>query len=457
MDVRVQKALQDFIPDSEATVLYLKLCSEIELSLMDHDVIPEQRIEKMFHVVYFLRIWKKWISSSGYTSANFITNNSYVCIEINAANLLDLVRRFRDENRPELFLTTLFDSQACERAFRQFRAMGTPNYTKVNFSIHELLHMTRRLEVQNDIIYNKLPNVRLPKLEKTKETTQIYSLPTENEIQQCLNRAKRLALEDASKFGIKIESHEIDECELKLPKNLISEDISDEEEDEMDIIEGFRIESDFPDEDNTEFNVDEEPLPHGCLKVKDPKNPDKEISMRKSTFVWHLTDGTKRISSDRLIRVQNTSSEYVSESNKHDSTSITNKINVMQNVSVGDWCFFKHDTDNTKICVGLVLSFKFLKGKTAKEKRYKPDFLALKEYREKVTPEKEVGVLASWYFINRQGHLIPVKIENHFFINVTNYIATVIKPSVDKDLNALFFHKKDFEKIEQDILKILNA
>lgn len=458
MNERVRKALLDHVPDSEATVMYLQLCSEVAESLMDHDVIPHQRIEKNFHVVFFLRIWSKWISSSGYKSTNFITKNAYMCIETNAANLLNLVRRFREEGRPELFITTLFDSQACERAFRQFRAMGTPNFTKVNFTLHELLHMTRRYEVQNDIIYKKLTNIKLPKLETTKKTTNIYALPSELEIGECLNRAKRLAIEDALRFGIQIESAEIDECELNIPKQLINEEDRNEDvdEDDMELFENVHAESDSPDENDPEFYVNEESLQRGYLKVKDPTNPNNKISMRKSTFVWHLTDGTKRISSDRLIRVQNTSYEYVSERFKGDSTFSLNKVNDIQNVRIGDWCIFKNDTDDTKICIGLILALKFSQGTTAKEKRYKGDFVDLKEYKKRVRG-KEVAALSSWYSFNTRGYLVPVKKENHHFIKVDNYIATVIKPNVDRDINALYFSENHFKEIERDVLKILNA
>lgn len=173
MNAKVGNALTNFVPDGEGTVLFLQLCSKIASSLMDHDVVPQQRIEMLFHAVYFFRIWKKWIKSSVYWMKNFITNNAYMCIELNAANLLELVRRFRNEEKHELFLTTLFDSQACERTFRQFRAMGTPNFTKVNFTLYELLHMTRRLEVQNDILYTKLPNVTFQNL-RNREYQQKY-------------------------------------------------------------------------------------------------------------------------------------------------------------------------------------------------------------------------------------------------------------------------------------------
>lgn len=462
MDIRVRNALSKHIPDSEATVFYLQLSSEIACSLMDHDVLPHQRIEMIFHAVYFLRIWKKWILSSGYNLKNFITSNAYMCIEVNAANLLKLVRRFRDEGKHELFLTTLFDSQACERTFRQYRAMSTPNFTKVNFTLYEILHMNRRLEVQNDILYTKLPNVKLPKLEKSRETTKIYALPSEEEITQCLSRAKRFAIDDASKFGVQIASHEIDDYELTIPKKLVNEEDEEFENDNEcnDDFEQDNFMTCEPVDDELEFPENNETLQHGFLHIEDPKNPNKKMVMRKSTFVWHLTEGSKKMSSDRLIRVQNTTvtksdQQTAANSDSHELTPVSaKKINIFQLIKIGDWCVFKSDTSDL-ICIGSILAFKFAKGRTANEKRYKGDLVDLEEYQKRTQKAKELEVLSSWYFINNNGHFIPVKNENHFFIKIENYVATVANPMIDKDTKLLFFPESDFKEMENDILRIL--
>lgn len=115
------------------------------------------------------------MNSNYYLAENFITLNAYLCIELNGSNLVKLVRILREEGKPELFQTTLLDSQACERAFRQLRSMGTPNYTKINFTFYELMHMVRRLEVQSGILFSKLAGKGITLLEK------IYALPTEEE------------------------------------------------------------------------------------------------------------------------------------------------------------------------------------------------------------------------------------------------------------------------------------
>lgn len=107
-----------------------------------------------------------------------------------------------------------------------------------------------------------------------------------------------------------------------------------------------------------------------CLIVKDPKNPSNEMLLRKSTLVWSLTEGRKKISSDRLIRVQSepTKNNQIFE----DHASASNKlVNVSHVIKVGDWCFFKYTESNLNemFCLGSVLAFKFNKGKSAKEKK----------------------------------------------------------------------------------------
>lgn len=453
MDIRTRNALRDFVPDSEGTRFFLQLCSEVTSSLMDQDTVPNERIEKLFHAVYFLRIWKKWLASSQYNKENFITDNAYMCIEVNASNLLILIRRFRDQQKPELFLTSLFDSQACERTFRLFRSMGPVNFTKITFSLYELLHMARRLEVQNDIAYTKLPNVTLPKFEKPKTATKIYALPSEEDIDRCLNRAKRFALDDAAEFGMEVNTVDIDICDSAIPKRLVfnDENVSDDDE------EDFAMHCDsneagetleFP--ENTEIP---EVTRSAYLIMKDPKNPDDEMLLRKSTLVWNLTESTTKISSDRLIRVQNQPfkrtqfiDEFTSASNQ--------KVAPAQQIKVGDWCFFRlNGSDfNGMVCLGMVLSFKFSLGRTAKEKKYNGDFINLKE---NPLLANELEVLSSWYFINERAQLVPIKTSSHCFIHMKNYIATVDKPMIDPDTKTLFYLLDDFKKIDETLINLV--
>lgn len=456
MSIRTCDALRRYVPDSEATEFFLRLCSEITSSLMDMDITPYERIEMIFHSIFFLRIWRKWIIQSKYNlRENFITSNAYECAELNAANLLKLIRMFRDEKTPELFLTTLFDSQACERAFRQFRSMGTPNYTKINFTLYELLHMIRRLEVQNEILYSKLSDldIRFPKLEKKRKTTKIFALPTEEEINECLNRAKRFAINDASKFGMHVNPEEIDHAETYYSNRLETDDEMDEcYDDDDDDESGIEIHS-REDLDNhgildDENDTGDEDLPRSFLIMTDHLGNKKSI--RKSTFVWLLSEGVNRISSDRLVRVQ----QKEEPSNPATVEPLEQSIVFVSKVlSIGDWCIFKLRNDDVEMVhIGLIHAFRVANKKLFKDKKYRYDSVNLID-----KPNIELEVLSTWYFINDKAGLEPANIESHSFVGLNNYVATVsMGPKTDPDTRNLFFDENEFNEIKNGILRLIH-
>lgn len=205
---RVLNALEKYVPESRGTIKYLQMCDDIMSSYMDYDTQPIERIVRIWRATYFLRIWKEWVRNSRYRlDKKFITSNAFNCIEINARNLLILIRKFREENTPEYFIPTLFHSQTCEKTFRQFRSMGTVNFTKLNFSILELSYMIRRVEAQNRILHFNLVDkgIIFPKFQVEKKKTKIYSLPSEGQIELALHQAKTYAIEEARKFGMEID------------------------------------------------------------------------------------------------------------------------------------------------------------------------------------------------------------------------------------------------------------
>lgn len=109
----VLKALLDKIPDCEATVQYLRIFRDYRDSFMCLDMEPLKRVLLMYRTVYFLRIWKEFVKGAPtYTLGNnFISSNLYSCVELNAKALIQLIKKFRDENRGMDFLPILFDSE----------------------------------------------------------------------------------------------------------------------------------------------------------------------------------------------------------------------------------------------------------------------------------------------------------------------------------------------------------
>lgn len=469
MNIRVRKAIKQFVPESEGTAFYLLLCEELASSFMSKDMIPLERVEKCFHAIYFIRIWRKWILASGYKlKTHFISRNAYVCGEINAANLLSLIKQLRNE--PEKFLLPIFDSQACECAFRQFRSMGTVNYTRINFSLLELLNMTRRIECQNEILYNKLSSseIDFPKLKakSVSEKTKIYPLPTDEEIEDCLARAKRQAIGDAAKFEMNIDLDDIEEWQLPNTNVNVNDilhddefsgnEFSDEESNYDELDDEYQP---YADVDSTNFaddllNDDDESMEETDRKwVTVIENGEKKI-IKKGTLVWLLTESREKLSKDRLTRVQESSKNINPAFTRNSYDFVQQKVIQSKRVNLCDWCVFKitHDEVNTDICFGVLLSFRYSQGKTEKDRRYKYDIVDLED---KPYLSEQVEALATWYFMSDIGRLIPTKVENHYYLSLKNYVATVKMPLIDADTDQLYYDEGEFQEIDKAILSLI--
>lgn len=350
---RIRNALSEYVMDSQGTVKFLEKCHQITSSFMENDLTPLERVYRIWNALYFLRIWRLWIKSTlGYTlENNFITSNCYNCIEINAAALIGLIKQFRDEKTPEKFLLSLFDSQICEKMFRHFRSMGTANYTKINFTMFELLNMARRVEIKNSIEHSELADVKIvfPRSNQAVRT-KIYSLPLDEEIDKTLLRAKAYAIQEAEKFGITVNAEDIDEFRFPMPKITAGdiqndgENVYPESDDEIEMCS-----------DTCAVELDES----ACSDLDESSsyalvsNEKGDVShIRKAALVWTLSDPSRKLSNDRVIRVtasgqkdahvtrRNPPRTAVRVENKEMSDSPVQVLDIM---NIGDWCFFKSE------------------------------------------------------------------------------------------------------------------
>lgn len=297
VDARVVEALQAHVPNSEGTVKYLEICAEVTSSFLEFDLKPTERIFRMYHALYFLRICRNYIKSSRHLTLmkNFISHNAYTRIEMNAKNMLMLMRKFREENAPHLFIITIFDSQTCEKAFRQLRSMGTVDFTRINFTLYDVLHMIGRIEVQNDITYFKLSEtgVSFPVSHRRLKKTKIYDLPDEIEIESTLQKAKLAAICDAIKFGINANDIEQFQFQTRITMNENDDETFYDDEEEMD--NQLAISAD----DIIDNELDEN---SNFTKVIDESGNERIV--RKSTLIWMLTEPGPALSKDRLRRAQ---------------------------------------------------------------------------------------------------------------------------------------------------------
>lgn len=204
--------------------------------------------------------------------------------------MLNLIEEFRRNNAPHMFLLPIFDSQTCEKTFRQLRSMGTVNFTKINFSLYEIFHMIGRIELQNHIAYFKLSEKNV--LYKRRQKTTVHGLPSHDEVERTLEDAKKAAIADAKSLGIDPEN--FDQYEFKSRVSTGSHDQT--------VPSNILLEEDLGENDSIDINDDNSVENSPFTTIIDENG--KEMMVRKSTLVWMLSERSISISNDRLRRVQ---------------------------------------------------------------------------------------------------------------------------------------------------------
>lgn len=163
---------------SQATVMFLKIMRNIIDSYMNPAFNPLQRVYKIWHAVFVVRLWRNFTHShKDYTlKENFISVYCYICIELNAHSLEKCLVGFEKLNLPQYFRPNLFESQPCKQMFRQVRSFTTTYSTVANCSVKEILERISKIDLQNNIVLNFGSNFVYPRMYKSKskanETTE---------------------------------------------------------------------------------------------------------------------------------------------------------------------------------------------------------------------------------------------------------------------------------------------
>ena len=127
---------------TNGTIIYLWIMRNIRNSFFDKSLSPLERINLIWKSTFFLRIWRLWLYNNiDYNEADhFITINAYVCTEINAHLVTNVVINIINGNYPkEAMRLWTYGSQACEQTSRMLRSMTSVFSTIVNFSMKGML------------------------------------------------------------------------------------------------------------------------------------------------------------------------------------------------------------------------------------------------------------------------------------------------------------------------------
>lgn len=201
-DPRIISLLLKKVPGSEATAEYLNLIRLSTSAIISKSLSVEERLYNLWYCVFFLRKWKTWLKDSKKDNTHFITENAYICIEINAHSLLNLI--INNYEKSKMLKFHLFTSQPCESFFRTMRSQTSTHSTVVNFTLFDVFHRSKRFEMQEDIINKFKEKIIFPR-HSAKIISTVFSennMPNKEEIFEIIMTAKGDALKNISKFGV---------------------------------------------------------------------------------------------------------------------------------------------------------------------------------------------------------------------------------------------------------------
>lgn len=498
------------IPDTAGTQAFLLVMQYSVTSYCDKTLTIHDRIYRLWYVVFFLRIWKKWIlKSKQYTvKNNFISQNCYISLELNAHSLLNLVKEFNiiPELDDAAFTSWLFSSQVCEKLFRATRSMTSTFSTVVNFSIKDIINRINRISAINFILHDlneeiifpreakkqhfnedtaKVKGTNVEEMKKSVETALKDALKTTTDLGMVVEKDSWLTMElvsdsvpELSKVKDK-EGIESNECSDHIEEISIDEGLADTQNNEADVILRNIIrredEINADDENKIEEILDLSSISSikDTLKLKDFTNSKTSIIsknsiftevivsgqtmvVKKSSLCWLFDQMGEKVSADRLRR-------FISKDTKEKSAILQSSgICSMERknaVSVGDWCIFSKDSEfemksskmsSTNILqdnvIGRILAFSYVMGK---KKAYSleaaPVSIAINR------PKRDLGCMCSWYTIDERRILVPVVLKEKQVYNLSNYKATISPNVFDFNVN-----KSEISVQEQSMEKLIN-
>lgn len=346
--------------------------------------------------------------------------------------------------------------------------MTTLNWTRINFGILELLNLIERIELQNDIIFNRLANIiKFPRVALNQHGNDLrLELPSNDNILATIKNALEAAIETTSKFGMVYDPLNVVKCQSKMPRTLRHQNLTNDFSDE----EGAHSECSDEDESSLENRTEHLHLRNyndvagseilqensKFIEVYEPDGTSKIVL--KSSIVWVLTNSTERLSSDRLKRVEGSHPHKLYNAKRsrlsprlNSSLSVNNGLLEhdffkSDKIYIGDWCVFGLDSErNPNVCmpaenaienmlVGCVISFKYIIGSTEKEKQYHLKFANVLDDNQ-IAQRDDLQIFSAWYTFDENGIFISLGNNRSFFVNMEKYIATTFAPIIKQNLN----------------------
>lgn len=89
---RVLHCLRKYIPESEGTVMYLKLCQDVTSAFLNESISASERVHKIWYGIFFLRIWRDWLAERGAGTKKGQSNEYSLATNFISANITNALR-----------------------------------------------------------------------------------------------------------------------------------------------------------------------------------------------------------------------------------------------------------------------------------------------------------------------------------------------------------------------------
>lgn len=314
---KVIRLLEEHIPGSKGTVSFLLMMRGVSDSFYDPILEPLERVYKIWYVAFVTRIWRRSIVSNKQLTLknNFLTQNCYSCIEINAHSLIHILLYLKDNNLKSCFLPFLYDSQACESFFRQIRSLTTVFSRVTNCSSKEMVGRINRIQLLNEITHTT--DFIYPRIKDTMifPDFKCFEIPTKDEIFAEITKARAAAIAFAKEVGLlrggdcnvdlscKIPIIEIVSTAPKNDPNDVSTTFSDERYTAtmsrfVQIARATKLKN------YADKFADKQILENSPFVEVYAYGKEKRVIVKKSSLCWLLREDPGKLSSDRIYRVR---------------------------------------------------------------------------------------------------------------------------------------------------------
>lgn len=101
-DQRVIDLLRSSVVGSSATIKFLEMIRDIIAAYMNISLSPLQRVNKLWYSTFLIRYWRNYVHQQKdlKLKENFLTQNCYSCIELNAHSIVLIILHLKEVNQP---------------------------------------------------------------------------------------------------------------------------------------------------------------------------------------------------------------------------------------------------------------------------------------------------------------------------------------------------------------------